>query len=256
MDHESPIPSYAPKHHTPRPNANGAKRVGKGPLPASHSGTLNQQQSELKSSKSAMPPVFRPSAQNTSHSAISADSYHSRKHSHSTNPDASAQIPAAPIFLPQQTATTAENHHQVLSSPSDAAAAEVLRPRNLRRKIKLTLTVFATIILLTVISIAGWGYHLYNYGTDRMHKIAALSGAPDTPGTTYLIAGSDQRHGAEAKEISGKRSDTIMLLHLPESGTPALISLRVILTSKFQGMAAKNQCRIRTRWRTASCQNG
>ena len=48
------------------------------------------------------------------------------------------------------------------------------------------------------------------------------------PGTTYLLAGSDARGGAEGIKqdgTMGQRSDTIMLLHVPTSGPTALISL-------------------------------
>lgn len=57
-----------------------------------------------------------------------------------------------------------------------------------------------------------------------------------TPGETYLIVGSDSRDGLSSAEIaeysaggddiSGQRTDTIMLLHVPASGGPsALISI-------------------------------
>jgi len=70
------------------------------------------------------------------------------------------------------------------------------------------------------------------------HVAAASAGArpADTPGTTYLIVGSDSRAGMTAEELSdlsaggtdgmGQRTDTIMLMHVPAGGGPvALISV-------------------------------
>lgn len=55
--------------------------------------------------------------------------------------------------------------------------------------------------------------------------VSALSGAPDTPGETYLIVGSDSREGWVDDGTVGARTDTIMLLHRPVSGPMALISI-------------------------------
>ena len=57
--------------------------------------------------------------------------------------------------------------------------------------------------------------------------MAALSGAAGTPGTTYLLAGSDSREDGVVvdTETTGARTDTIMILQVPPSGPAALISL-------------------------------
>ncbi len=55
----------------------------------------------------------------------------------------------------------------------------------------------------------------------------------DQPGQTFLLVGSDSREGltkAERKKLGtgsaeGQRTDTIMLLHVPPGGEPALISI-------------------------------
>ncbi len=60
----------------------------------------------------------------------------------------------------------------------------------------------------------------------KLDHVEALSDAQDTPGTTYLIAGSDSRADGVVKDgTSGARTDTIMLLQVPESGTTSLISI-------------------------------
>ncbi len=60
---------------------------------------------------------------------------------------------------------------------------------------------------------------------SRITHVDALSGAPDTPGDTYLIVGSDSREGWANDGTVGARTDTIMLLHQPVSGPVALISI-------------------------------
>lgn len=55
----------------------------------------------------------------------------------------------------------------------------------------------------------------------------------DQPGTTFLLVGSDSRSGltkAERKEYGtgsakGQRTDSIMILHIPPGGQPALVSV-------------------------------
>ena len=66
---------------------------------------------------------------------------------------------------------------------------------------------------------------LWLWVDSRMIHVSALSGAPDTPGLTYLIVGSDSRAGWADDGTTGARTDTIMLLHRPVSGPVALISI-------------------------------
>ncbi len=75
------------------------------------------------------------------------------------------------------------------------------------------------------------------YAWSKITKVDAMPSGDrpvDTPGTTFLLVGSDSREGlsdADKKRlgtgsIGGRRTDTIMLLHVPDSGGPtALISL-------------------------------
>ncbi len=59
----------------------------------------------------------------------------------------------------------------------------------------------------------------------RITHVDALSGAPDSPGQTYLIVGSDSREGWANDGTVGARTDTIMLIDQPVSGPTALISI-------------------------------
>lgn len=77
------------------------------------------------------------------------------------------------------------------------------------------------LVLLLVVTVAA-----YFWVDSRIQSVDALSGAADTPGSTYLIVGSDSREGWDGgDDTPGQRTDTIMLLHKPESGPTALISI-------------------------------
>ncbi|MFN3865477.1 MAG: LCP family protein [Demequina sp.] len=82
----------------------------------------------------------------------------------------------------------------------------------------------AFVFLLVLLLVAGVA--LYFWVDSRIQNVDALSGAADTPGSTYLIVGSDSREGwAGGDDTPGQRTDTIMVLHRPESGPTALISI-------------------------------
>jgi LCP family protein required for cell wall assembly len=85
----------------------------------------------------------------------------------------------------------------------------------------------AVIAVVAVIALVAWPIGLVLWADGRLQSVDALSGATGTPGTTYLLAGSDSRaDGAiEDPETTGKRSDTMMLLHRPANGPAALLSL-------------------------------
>ncbi|MCV2395838.1 LCP family protein [Actinotalea sp. M2MS4P-6] len=84
------------------------------------------------------------------------------------------------------------------------------------------------IALVTALLLA-WPIGLVVWANGKVQHVDALSGTPDTtPGTTYLLAGSDARGGDAGiaqDGTEGARTDTIMLLHQPTSGPAALISL-------------------------------
>ena len=79
---------------------------------------------------------------------------------------------------------------------------------------------------LLLVLLLAWPVGLLIWANGQINHIPALSDAPDTPGRTYLLAGSDSRaDGAAGDATEGERSDTIMLLHKPSSGPTALVSL-------------------------------
>ncbi|WPW32026.1 LCP family protein [Streptomyces atratus] len=104
-------------------------------------------------------------------------------------------------------------------------------PRKRRRGLKITLSV----LLILLLAAGGTVYWLYSsldgnikgvdidkaLGDDRPEKLP-------TSGQNLLVLGSDSRAGAENKElggggnVSGARSDTAMVVHIPEGRTKAV----------------------------------
>jgi LCP family protein required for cell wall assembly len=102
-----------------------------------------------------------------------------------------------------------------------------LRPRRI-------FGVLAVLIALVLVAAVGEYFNL----NGRLHHSDVLvdySGQPAAgSGTNWLIAGSDSRAGltpaqekalSTGSDIGGSRSDTILILHIPASGKPVLISL-------------------------------
>ncbi|NNH54892.1 LytR family transcriptional regulator [Promicromonospora citrea] len=82
------------------------------------------------------------------------------------------------------------------------------------------------IAVLVLVAVLAWPVGLLIWANGKIQHVEALSGASGTPGTTYLLAGSDARgSGGINDSTSGARTDTIILLHKPRSGPVALISI-------------------------------
>lgn len=79
-----------------------------------------------------------------------------------------------------------------------------------------------------LVLLLAWPIGLMIWANGKIDHVAALSDSADTPGTTYLLAGSDARGGTDGipqDGTEGQRTDTIMLLTEPPSGPASLISL-------------------------------
>jgi LCP family protein required for cell wall assembly len=107
------------------------------------------------------------------------------------------------------------------AAPASATPAPGPEARHRRRRRVVT----GIVVLL--VALLAWPIGLMVWANGKVQHVAALSGAASTPGTTYLLAGSDSRaDGTVGNDgTQGARSDTIMLLHVPQTGPAALISL-------------------------------
>lgn len=106
-----------------------------------------------------------------------------------------------------------------------------------RRRWRLARRIVAVLVVLFVVG----GVITWFYVDNSLNRVAALSDYSGRPaqgaGTNWLIVGSDSRQGltdAEAAQlhtgdagaVSGGRTDTIMLVHLPDNSTkPTMVSL-------------------------------
>ncbi len=108
-------------------------------------------------------------------------------------------------------------------TPQPHGAAAPVRPRRPARRfswrgLRRVLAAILAILALAAVLVYFWVEH-------RITHVDALSGAADTPGQTYLIVGSDSREGWMDDGTEGARTDTIMVVHQPENGPAALISI-------------------------------
>lgn len=90
----------------------------------------------------------------------------------------------------------------------------------------------AVLVVLLLVLVGG-----YFYLDSRLNREAVLVDYPgrvaDTPGTNWLIVGSDSREGLSEEDMDelrtgraeGKRTDTIMVLYVPDDGRPAVVSV-------------------------------
>ena len=100
------------------------------------------------------------------------------------------------------------------------------RPAKMRRRRSIWLPIRRT-IAVAVILVAAWGSFLLWDANSNLTRTTALSGAADTPGTTYLLAGSDSRaDGAVHDDMTeGERSDSIMLVNVSDNGQTVALSI-------------------------------
>ncbi|MFI6457433.1 LCP family protein [Streptosporangium amethystogenes] len=105
------------------------------------------------------------------------------------------------------------------------------RPKRPGRLIVRILAGLLVVLLVVAIS----GYFMINSRLTRIEALTEYEGRPaDTPGTNWLLVGSDSREGltaAQRRKLAtgkavGRRTDTMMLLHIPDGdGRPTLVSL-------------------------------
>ncbi|MGX4691804.1 LCP family protein [Streptomyces sp. JNUCC 63] len=113
--------------------------------------------------------------------------------------------------------------------PGDGYARGSRPAPNWGRRIKLTAITLVTVLLVTTVA-------TYFWADSKLNRAVDLSKVIDRPetgkGTNYLIVGSDSREGMSAEQkkklhtgsAEGKRTDSMMILHVGSNGD-TLISL-------------------------------
>ena len=118
--------------------------------------------------------------------------------------------------------------------PGDGEPPRTRGPRGWRRWVRPKRILAGLVVLVVVLGVAAAG--LYFDLNSKLTRVNVLTPTGFTSaGTNWLIAGSDSRGGltraeeaqlALGHDISGGRSDTIMVLHMPSNGTrPTLVSI-------------------------------
>lgn len=165
------------------------------------------------SAAAAMPPSFPPSPRPArSPSASQGAASHS-----------SAPRSAPPAFAPRSPRPTPVPPEHRTSRPPVAPRTPPTRNKRRGRRWPLILPVVLLLVLLA------WPAYLLSWANGQISHVDALSGAPSTSGTTWLIAGSDRRSdgsdgGIVDPTTEGARTDSLLLVRRV-NGQASIVSL-------------------------------
>ena len=243
----SQIPSSSPKGAYPVPTPASSPK-GAYPVPAPASSTRrsapvpNPPATPDETTVAPTPPSFAPGSGDTATTRTpAAPSFAPNETTVAPTPPsfapgsgdaATTRTPAAPSFAPsgngprQVSATRSQAIPDPVptpgATPSRTAPATAPRPRRKRRR----RLVLKTLSVLLVIVLAWGGFLVWDANTN-IGRVSALSGASDTAGTTYLLAGSDSRaDGAVQDGFEGsERADSIMLVNIAANGQAVALSI-------------------------------
>lgn len=227
MTQDDSAPRLAPRESHPRPSAAGAKRVGppaetpggsggtpgvtpggSGARPGTTPGASVPERQSIRSAPPTIAPggapvAFAPAASGTPQHQP-APQYHAGP---AQAPRVGTQYPPAHTHAPQY------------------EAGPVQAPRVGKQNSKRTPRAKRVLGILLALILA-WPVGLMIWANSQINRTAALSDARNTPGTTYLLVGSDSRaDGPIGDDTEGQRSDTIIVLHRARNGQTAMISL-------------------------------
>lgn len=194
--------------------------------------------------QSSTPPSYAPASARSSsnatrrtHASSSAGSVQSQQpQSFQPNrPSASGQRSARRSSGSSRNAVNAVNaqHNLTGTSPKpQAMAMQSVRGGGAvacKRGHRVRNIAFKTLAVLLVAMLLG-GFLLWNWVDGKLNKSDWLTSKASTSGTSWLILGSDERvegdnTGGTSDEISGYRTDTILVLTKPKHGPSSLISI-------------------------------
>ncbi|PJM75001.1 LCP family protein [Bifidobacterium simiarum] len=107
-------------------------------------------------------------------------------------------------------------------SRSGRRGAIAVSPKRIRHRLLAVLAAIVAVLILLTFSLVSW------VNGQLTHK-NMLTSMADTPASTWLILGSDQRDGTagtgSSKDIPGSRTDSILVLTKPKTGHSSLISI-------------------------------
>ena len=155
-----------------------------------------------------------------------------------------------PELNPRRTKVHARGAGVAARASSTSGAGQAGGRRQPSRRVRLLGRVARVFVLtiagataLAVLAVAGTGYTVLQWSTEKIARVNAFAGLTDRPApsadgsTTFLLVGSDARGGlstAEMKRLhlgthataAGRRADTMIMLHIsPQHGTVTAVSL-------------------------------
>ena len=112
------------------------------------------------------------------------------------------------------------------AAPAPAAPVAPTAPAPKPRRRKRRHPILKTLCLFLVLVLAWGGFLMWDANTN-MGRVSALSGAANTPGTTYLLAGSDSRSDGAVQDgfNESERADSIMLVNVAPNGQKVALSI-------------------------------
>lgn len=170
-----------------------------------------------------IPPSFSPNVNRSARRSASASSQpqsipptQARRSSGSSR---NASTPASSVI---RSATPSRTPVVAMTSGHNSAIAIRGRGHKVRNGV-----IGAVILLIAALVLAVFG--AWGWVDGKLNKADWLTTAADTPASTWLILGSDERDGSTnfggVDDISGYRTDTILVLTKPKSGPSSLISI-------------------------------
>lgn len=202
-------PVYEPKNSRNRPNVARAQAVGSGNVSDTPS-----RRSIIPSQHEDAPPSYTP----RSRAGAGGDNAVSSARKPKTSRTSASHASSTPRSTNSSVRVSAASTEDQAQNPSSTGTH--------RKRARRLGKIFISLIVIILIATLAWFVYLFMYGSSKLEHVEALSGRANTPGETYLIVGSDKREDGVLEDgEEGQRSDTIMLLQLPDTGHAALISL-------------------------------
>ncbi|WP_241222860.1 LCP family protein [Bifidobacterium samirii] len=115
----------------------------------------------------------------------------------------------------------------------------------MRRRRVRPMRVVAAVLLTLALVIAFSAFGAWNWVDGHLERSPWLTDAAGTPGTSWLLVGSDKRDGTEGANgadddtITGFRTDTLLVLTKPRSGPSSLISIPRDTLTEIDGQYMK-----------------
>ena len=219
-------PSFIPASGRKKPASSSGRHHGVSNNPASfapmHSNrasSAKQPVRHVEQPSSNAPQSFKPAVRTTAARRPSAS--------------ASSSSPAsfAPASTPRSTAPSQRVHGsssvsmvpKTTNTINQSVSSVMSVPRKKHRIGHVILIIFLALALTLGLGV----FSAWNWVNGQLNKQTWLTSKTDTAGESWLILGSDEREGTigDAGDVTGFRTDTILVLTKPKTGPSSLVSI-------------------------------